>query len=73
MVDDKDMAVTLPAVAPRDDEGNLRAEYVDEVVKALDAGNASALRELVGELHEADAGAPAGERSALAGVRSATS
>ena len=57
MVDDKDMAVTLPAVAPRDDDGNLRAEYVDEVVKALDAGNASALRELVGELHEADAGA----------------
>ena len=57
MVDDKDMAVTLPAVAPRDDDGNLRAEYVDEVVKALDAGDASALRELVGELHEADAGA----------------
>jgi magnesium transporter len=57
MVDDKDMAVTLPAVAPRDDDGNLRAEYVDEVVKALDAGNAGALRELVGELHEADAGA----------------
>jgi magnesium transporter len=57
MVDDKDMAVTLPAVAPRDDDGNLRAEYVEEVVKALDAGNAGALRELVGELHEADAGA----------------
>jgi magnesium transporter len=57
MVDDKDMAVTLPAVAPRDDDGNLRAEYVDEVVKALDAGDAGALRELVGELHEADAGA----------------
>ncbi len=57
MVDDKDMAVTLPAVAPRDDDGNLRAEYVDEVVKALDAGDANALRELVGELHEADAGA----------------
>jgi magnesium transporter len=57
MLDEKDMTVTLPAVAPRDDEGNLRADYVDEVVKALDAGNATALRELVGELHEADAGA----------------
>jgi magnesium transporter len=57
MLDEKDMAATLPAVAPRDDEGNLRADYVDEVVKALDAGNAAALRELVGELHEADAGA----------------
>jgi magnesium transporter len=57
MLDEKDMTATLPAVAPRDDEGNLRADYVDEVVKALDAGDAGALRELVGELHEADAGA----------------
>src|SRR5262245_37827246 len=57
MLDEKHMAATLPAVAPRDDEGNLRADYVEEVVKALDAGNANALRELVGELHEADAGA----------------
>src|SRR6476661_7499682 len=57
MLDEKDMTATLPAVAPRDDEGNLRADYVEEVVKALDAGNAKALRELVGELHEADAGA----------------
>jgi magnesium transporter len=57
MRDDKDMAATLPAVAPRDDDGNLRADYVEQVVKALDAGNAGALRELVGDLHEADAGA----------------
>jgi magnesium transporter len=57
MLDEKDMTATLPAVAPRDDDGNLRADYVEEVVKALDAGNATALRELVGELHEADAGA----------------
>ncbi len=35
----------------------MRADYVEQVVKALDAGNATALRELVGELHEADAGA----------------
>ena len=57
MLDDKDMAVTLPAVAPRDDDGNLRPDYVEQVVKALEAGDAGALRELVGELHEADAGA----------------
>jgi magnesium transporter len=57
MPDDKDMAATLPAVAPRDAEGNLREDYVAEVVKAVDAGDAAALRELVGELHEADAGA----------------
>ena len=48
MLDEKDMTATLPAVAPRDDDGNLRADYVDEVVKALDAGDAGALRELVG-------------------------
>lgn len=57
MLNEKDMAVTLPAVAPRDDEGNLRPDYVEQVVKALDAADADALRELVGELHEADAGA----------------
>jgi magnesium transporter len=57
MVDDKDMTATLSAVAPRDEDGTLRADYVEQVVKALDAGNATALRELVGELHEADAGA----------------
>jgi magnesium transporter len=57
MLDDKDMAATLPAVAPRDANGTLRADYVEQVVKALDAGDAAALRKLVGELHEADAGA----------------
>ena len=57
MLDDKDMTATLPAVAPRDEDGALRADYVERVVKALDAGDAAALRELVGELHEADAGA----------------
>jgi magnesium transporter len=57
MLDDKDIAATRSAVAPRDDEGMLRQDYVEEVVKALEAGDAAALRELVGELHEADAGA----------------
>jgi magnesium transporter len=57
MVDDKDMTATLPAVAPRDEDGALREDYVERVVKALDAGDAAALRELVGALHEADAGA----------------
>jgi len=57
MLDEKDMTATLPAVAPRDDDGNLRPDYVERVVEALDAGDANALRELVGELHEADAGA----------------
>ena len=36
MLDEKDMAVTPPAVAPRDDDGALRAEYVEQVVKALE-------------------------------------
>jgi magnesium transporter len=57
MLDNKDIAATHSADAPRDDDGNLRAEYVGEVIKALEAGDAASLRELVGELHEADAGA----------------
>ena len=57
MLDDKDMAVTLPADAPRDADGTLRADYVEQVVEALEAGDAALLRELVGELHEADVGA----------------
>ena len=44
-------------VAPRDDEGALREEYVERVVQALDAGDTASLRELVGDLHEADLGA----------------
>ncbi len=56
MLDQKDIAVTPPPTAPRAADGSLRQEYLDQVVKALEAGDAPSLRELVGELHESDVG-----------------
>jgi magnesium transporter len=70
MVDEKDIAVLThgsdpggkPAAAPeppalRDEEGNVRPEFVEQVDAAIRGRDASLLRALVGELHEADAGA----------------
>jgi magnesium transporter len=53
------MTVVTPAgvaVELRDEEGAINAEYVDKVVEAIYASDAATLRELVGELHEADSG-----------------
>jgi magnesium transporter len=41
----------------RDDEGAIRAEFVDSVARAIDAADVDALRHLVGHLHESDLGA----------------
>ena len=41
----------------RDEDGAIRAEFVERVAQAIDAGDVAALRELVGDLHEADLGA----------------
>src|SRR5262245_13581471 len=57
MLDDKDLAVTEPAIALRDEGGALRADYVERVAKGVEAGDSALLRELVGDLHEADLGA----------------
>jgi magnesium transporter len=40
----------------RDEDGNLQAEFVSAVRKALDAGDAGRLVALAGDLHEADLG-----------------
>jgi magnesium transporter len=59
MVDHKDMAATAePApVAPlRDEEGAIRADFVEQVTAVIESGNVELLTELVGELHEADVG-----------------
>jgi len=60
MPDPQDTAVVTPeapAVELRDEEGGIRSEYVERVVAAINAVDAASLRELVGELHEADLGA----------------
>src|SRR5688572_6353032 len=40
----------------RDADGAVRPEFVENVVAAIDAADAKKLRELVGDLHEADTG-----------------
>jgi magnesium transporter len=57
MLDEKDIAAMPSPVAPRDADGALRQDYVDQVLQALNAGDTASLRELVGNLHESDLGA----------------
>src|SRR5476651_2583368 len=64
MADDVDVA--QPAGAPdgsgldrlpmRDEDGELRPEFVEEIARAVQAADAAFLREIVAELHEADLG-----------------
>jgi magnesium transporter len=56
MLDEKDMTVTPAPIALRGEDGALREDYVERVTRAIEAADAVALRELVGELHEADLG-----------------
>ena len=53
---DETKAETTDAADVRDAEGNLRADFVARVAAAVEAADADRLRELVGDLHEADAG-----------------
>ncbi len=57
MLEEKDMTVTKPPVALRDEDGALREEFVERVREAVDAGDSKVVLALVGDLHEADAGA----------------
>ncbi len=59
MLDDPETAATAPPEAAqplRDEEGAIRADYVEAVEQAIAAGDSEALRERVGDLHEADTG-----------------
>ena len=40
----------------RDEDGDIRAEFVQEIARAVQASDAAFLREIVAELHEADLG-----------------
>jgi magnesium transporter len=57
MLDETDIAATSPGLTLRDDDGALREDYVERVAQAVEAKDSAALRELVGDLHEADVGA----------------
>src|SRR5262245_3228760 len=54
-IDDKGAAAADP-LELRDEDGAVRADYVERVAQAIADKNSAALRELVGDLHEADAG-----------------
>ena len=58
MLDQKD--ATPPAFRAatelRDEEGAIRADYLDQVNQAIGRNDAAALRALVGDLHESDTG-----------------
>ena len=45
-----------PPLALHEEDGAVREEYVERVAQAITAGDSAALRELVGDLHEADVG-----------------
>ncbi len=49
-------AVVLDAVPMRDEEGEIRQEFVAEITRAIHADNTPLLRGIVAELHEADLG-----------------
>ena len=54
MLEEKD--VTPSSVALRDEDGAVPADFVERVARAIITGDSAALRELVGELHQADVG-----------------
>jgi len=56
MLDNKDMTAAQPPIALRGEDGAVRADYVERVAQAIERADSAALRELVGDLHESDAG-----------------
>ncbi len=55
MLEEKITASVSP-VALRDEDGALREEFVDRAAQAIVAGDAAALRALLGDLHASDVG-----------------
>ena len=57
MLDEKDMTVAPVPFALRAEDGTLRGDFVERVEAAVNAADKEAVLALVGDLHEADAGA----------------
>jgi magnesium transporter len=57
MLDEKVMTAPPDPVALRDEDGAVREDYVERIAQAIRASDSAMLRELVGDLHEADVGA----------------
>jgi magnesium transporter len=56
MMEKHDVTAAAPPIALREEDGTIREDYVERVAAAIAAADAGALRELVGDLHEADVG-----------------
>ena len=56
MLDEKDMTAAPAPIALRGEDGAVREDYVERVAQAIQAADTALLRDLVGELHEADVG-----------------
>jgi magnesium transporter len=56
MLEQKTATATPAPIALRGEDGAVREDYVEQVARAIAAADSAALRELVGELHEADVG-----------------
>jgi magnesium transporter len=56
MLDNKDMTAEQPPIPLRGEDGAVRADYLERVTQAIERADSAALRELVGDLHESDAG-----------------
>jgi magnesium transporter len=60
MVEETDIAPAeasvLKRLPMRNEDGDIRPEFVEEITRCIKAGDASFLREVVAELHEADVG-----------------
>ena len=56
MLDQDQTEATETAQLPRNKDGSIRKTFVKSVARRIETGDASGLRELVGDLHEADMG-----------------
>jgi magnesium transporter len=56
MLEEKDVTAAASAAALRDEDGAVRADFVERIAQAIATENSATLRELIGELHQADVG-----------------
>ena len=56
MLEEKELTAAASASALRDEEGAVRADFVERVAQAITTEDSAALRELLGDLHQADVG-----------------
>jgi magnesium transporter len=56
MLEEKELTAAVSSVALRDEEGAVRADFVERVQQAITTEDSTALRELLGDLHQADVG-----------------